>query len=110
MPQSGNTKELQNKRKDGYRTTPHKARLTALHKICGHIFRHSAQKSLEIRQYACELSVQSDEKSDVVSFAQALCGVAIAFRKKGSIAQNLCGIALNNYNISVNNIFVQERT
>ena len=58
-------------------TTPNKGRLTALHKICGHIFRHSAQKFLEIRQYVCELSVQSDEKSDFASFAQALYGVAL---------------------------------
>ena len=61
---------------------PHKARLTALHEICLHIFRHLAQKSLDIRQYACELSIQSDEKSVCASFAQALCSVALVNRLK----------------------------
>ena len=41
-----------------------------------HIFRHLAQKSLDIRQYACGISIQSDEKSDSASSAQALCGIA----------------------------------
>ena len=58
------------------RATPHKARLTTLHKICLHFSRHPAQKSLDIRQYACEISVQSDEKTDFASFTQALCGIA----------------------------------
>ena len=55
---------------------PHKARLTALHAICLLIFRHIAQKFLAIRQYACEISMQSAEKSGFASYAQALCGVA----------------------------------
>ncbi|MGN0692321.1 MAG: hypothetical protein ACI4K7_08240, partial [Oscillospiraceae bacterium] len=55
----------------------HKARLTALHAICLQIFRHLAQKFLAGRQPACEISIQSDEKSDGASCAQALCGVAI---------------------------------
>ena len=59
------------------KATPHKARLTALHEICLHIFHHSAQKFLDIRQYAFGISVQSDEKSDFASFAQALCGIAL---------------------------------
>ncbi len=59
------------------KATPHKARLTTLHKICLHFFRHLAQKSLDIRQYACKISVQSDEKTDFASFAQALCGIAL---------------------------------
>ena len=42
-----------------------------------HIFRHLAQKSLDIRQYACEISIQSDEKSVGASPAQALCGIAL---------------------------------
>ena len=58
------------------KATPHKARLTALHAICVQIFRHIAQKSLAIRQYACGISVQSAEKSDYAPYAQALCGVA----------------------------------
>ncbi len=58
------------------KATPHKARLTALYEIYLYIFRHLAQKSLDIRQYACGISVQSDKKSDCVSFAQALCGIA----------------------------------
>jgi len=41
-----------------------------------HIFRHLAQKSLDIRQYACGISIQSDGKSDSASSAQVLCGVA----------------------------------
>jgi len=59
--------------------TPHKARLTALHAICVQIFRHIAQKSLAIRQYACGISGQSAEKSDNAPYAQALCGVALYF-------------------------------
>ncbi|WP_455255204.1 hypothetical protein [Ruminococcus sp.] len=61
-----------------YKATPHKARLTALHAICVQIFRHIAQKSLAIRQYACGISRQSAEKSDNAPYAQALCGVAIS--------------------------------
>ena len=57
--------------------TLHKARLTALHAICLLIFRHIAQKFLAIRQYACEISMQSAEKSDYAPYAQALCGVAL---------------------------------
>ena len=69
-------------RKAGIRVTrpraiPHKARLTALHAICVQIFRHIAQKSLAIRQYACGISRQSAEKSDNAPYAQALCGVAL---------------------------------
>ena len=59
------------------KATPHKARLTALHAICVQIFRHIAQKSLAIRQYACGISGQSAEKSDNAPYAQALCGVAL---------------------------------
>ena len=58
------------------KATPHKARLTALHAICLQIFRHIAQKSLAIRQYACGISGQSAKKSDNAPYAQALCGVA----------------------------------
>ena len=36
-----------------FKATPHKDRLTALHMSCLHLFRHLAQKSLDIRQYAC---------------------------------------------------------
>jgi len=56
--------------------TLHKARLTALHAICVQIFRHIAQKSLAIRQYACGISMQSAEKSDYASYAQALFSVS----------------------------------
>ncbi len=59
------------------RAIPHKDRLTALHVICLHIFRQIVQKFLDIRQYACVISVQSDEKSDCASDAQSLCGVAL---------------------------------
>ena len=55
-----------------------KARLTALHAICVQIFRHIAQKSLAIRQYACGISVQSAEKSDYASYAQALFSVSLS--------------------------------
>jgi len=40
------------------------------------IFRNLAQKSLDIRQYACGISIQSDEKSHGASSAQSLCGIA----------------------------------
>ena len=53
-----------------------KARLTALYAICLQIFRHIAQKSLAIRQYACGISMQSAEKSDYASYAQALFSVS----------------------------------
>ena len=58
-----------------FKETLHKARLTALYAICLQIFRHIAQKSLAIRQYACGISMQSAEKSDYASYAQALCSV-----------------------------------
>ena len=57
--------------------TLNKARLTALHAICLQIFRHIAQKSLAIRQYACGISMQSAEKSDYASYAQALFNVSL---------------------------------
>jgi hypothetical protein len=41
------------------------------------IFRHIAQKSLAIRQYACGISMQSAEKSDYASYAQALFSVSL---------------------------------
>jgi len=41
------------------------------------IFRHLSQKSLDIRQYACGISIQSDEKSHGASSAQSLCGIAL---------------------------------
>ena len=44
-----------------------------------HIFRHLAQKFLDIRQYAGGISIQSDEKSVGASPAQALCGIALIF-------------------------------
>ena len=61
------------------KATPHKARLTTLYVINLYIFRHITQKFLAIRKYACEISMQSDEKSDCVSAAQSLCGVALKF-------------------------------
>ena len=82
------------------KATPHKARLTALHAICLQIFRHIAQKSLAIRlrsrrdsvreqervaleliatiQPACGISMQSAEKSDNTSYAQALFSVSLS--------------------------------
>ena len=57
--------------------TLNKARLTALYAICLQIFRHIAQKSLAIRQYACGISMQSAEKSDYASYAQALFSVSL---------------------------------
>ena len=57
--------------------TLNKARLTALYAICLQIFRHIAQKSLAIRQYACGISMQSAEKSDDASYAQALFSVSL---------------------------------
>ena len=60
--------------------TLNKARLTALHAICLQIFRHIAQKSLAIRQYACGISMQSAEKSDYASYAQALFSVSLKIK------------------------------
>ena len=62
---------------NAFKAIPHKARLTALHAICVQIFRHIAQKSLAIRQYACGISRQSAEKSDNAPYAQSLCGIAL---------------------------------
>ena len=59
------------------RATQLKVRLTAQHQICLHIFRHSTQNSLEIRQYSCGCFMHSDEKSDCASLALPLCGIAI---------------------------------
>jgi hypothetical protein len=59
------------------KATPHKDRLSALLHIYLNIFRHLAQKFLDIRQYACEISIQSDEKSCYVSAQQSSCGVAL---------------------------------
>jgi hypothetical protein len=60
----------------------------ALLHLCLNIFRHFAQKSLDIRKYACEISIQSDEKSYCASAQQSLCGVALNF------CSSLCGVAL----------------
>jgi hypothetical protein len=59
------------------KATPHKERLAALLHIYLNIFRHLTQKFLDIRQYACEISIQSDEKSYYVSVQQSLCGIAL---------------------------------
>jgi hypothetical protein len=60
-----------------FKATPRKERLTALLHICLNIFRHFAQKSLDIRKYACEISIQSDEKSCCAPAQQSLCGVSL---------------------------------
>lgn len=67
--------------------TPHKAHLTILNAINLYLFRHPAQKFLAILQYACKISVRSDEKANCVSVAQSLCGVALiaVFRFAGEI-------------------------
>ena len=70
------------------KATPHKARLTALHAICVQIFRHIAQKSLAIRQYACGISMQSAEKSDYASYAQALFSVSQGKKQKKHAVSN----------------------
>ena len=62
------------------KATPHKDHLTALCTPYLHLFRHIAQKFLDIRQYACKISVQSDEKSDCVIRTQSLCGIALKYR------------------------------
>ena len=67
------------------KATPHKARLTTLYVINLYLFRHITQKFLDIRQYACEISMQSDEKSNCVSAAQSLCGVALKLSLKFSL-------------------------
>lgn len=59
------------------KATPHKERLTPLSHICLQIFRHTAQKFLNIRQYACGIFVQSDEKFNFASVRQSLCSVAL---------------------------------
>ncbi len=56
--------------------TPHKDHLTALRTACLHLFRHLAQKFLDIHRYACEISIQSDEKFDGAIRTQSLCGIA----------------------------------
>ncbi len=70
-----------------FKATLYKARLTTLYVINLYLFRYTAQKFLAILQYACKISVQSDEKSDCVSAAQSLCEVALiaVFRFAGEI-------------------------
>jgi hypothetical protein len=58
------------------KATPHKDRLTALHVICLHLFRHISQKCSCIHKVCTPLFVSSDKKSDCASDAQSLCGVA----------------------------------
>ena len=53
------------------------------HLICLHIFRYLARKSLDIRQYAFGISVQSDEKSDSASAALSLCDIALTSNQVG---------------------------
>ncbi len=59
------------------KATSHKDRLTALHVICLHIFRHISQKCSCIHKVCTPLFVSSDKKSDGASDAQSLCGVAV---------------------------------
>ena len=54
-----------------------KSRLTAQHASCLHIFRHLAQKFLDRRQPACEISIQSDEKSDCATYALDLISASL---------------------------------
>ena len=53
-------------------------RLKPQHLICLQILRHLAHKFLDIRQYACEISIQSDEKSDCASKALWFLDVTIS--------------------------------
>ncbi len=41
--------------------------------------------SLDIRQYAFGISVQSDEKSDSASAALSLCGIALSFLRNTTL-------------------------
>jgi len=41
-----------------------------------------AQKSLDIRQYACGIFMQSNEISDCASYAHFLCGIALEKKEK----------------------------
>ena len=59
------------------KATPHKDRLKALRTPCLQLFRDIAQKLLDIRQYACEISIQFDEKSVGAIRTQSLCGIAL---------------------------------
>jgi len=55
----------------------HKARLTALHAICLQIFLILPRNPLPYIKYACGISMQSAEKSDYASHAQALFSVSL---------------------------------
>lgn len=59
-------------RKSGlsFKAIPNNQRLSPLPHICLHIFRHLVQKFLDIRQYTCEISIQSDKKFDGASVRQ----------------------------------------
>ena len=61
---------------DYIRATPHNPRLTPLHVICLHFFRHSTQILLALRQQGCVEFMHSDGKIDCASDAQGLCGIA----------------------------------
>ncbi|MCM1439381.1 MAG: hypothetical protein NC131_09320 [Roseburia sp.] len=69
------------------KATPHKARLTPLRTSCLHIFRHIAPKFLDRREPACEILVQSDEKSDCATRTQSLCGIALTKSRKRNKAR-----------------------
>ena len=71
---------MHNYNKVSIKAKPHKARLNALYESCLLIFRDFAQKFLDRRQPACEISIQSDVKSDGASSAQSLCGVALIIK------------------------------
>ena len=71
------------------KATPHNPRLTPLHVICLHIFRHITQILLALRQQGCVKFRQSDEKSDFASDAQGLCGIALIVFKKTSPGGNI---------------------
>jgi hypothetical protein len=64
------------------KATPRKERLSALYAICLQIFRHSTQKSLDIREYACGIFMHSDKKSVGASDAQSLCSIALKIKKQ----------------------------
>ena len=61
------------------KATPHKDRLTALHAICLHKFRHITQILLNLRQQICVEFRRSDEISVCASCTQSLCGIALTF-------------------------------
>jgi hypothetical protein len=56
-------------------------------------------------EYACEISIQSDEKSDCASVQQSLCGIALNFPDEWIERFNVCCLCREWFNWLYKNNF-----